>query len=124
METGILYFWGIRPIQHGWPCLTGCARQTVLADSPVFRATPFLFCEKMNCAYLCPFHRGKIEWHHPIEGNWTIGLYLCEAHHSLIQGRKTRYAGEVVIDKTLDEMRAEVKALEADVLNGMIANKH
>jgi len=64
------------------------------------------------CAYQSPFHKGKVEWHHPISTAPSIGLYLCEAHHSLLQGRKVRYQGEMVIDKTVGEMRLEVKLLE------------
>ena len=64
-----------------------------------------------GCQYKCVFHKGKIEWHHPISSRPQVGIYLCEAHHSLLQGRKHRYFGEAIINKTLDEMRVEIAAL-------------
>lgn len=69
-----------------------------------------------KCAYLCGFHRGKVEWHHPISTRFDVGFILCEAHHSLLMGRKKRYIGEIGINKTLAEMRAEIKDLEAQVV--------
>ncbi len=68
-----------------------------------------------KCAYSCPFHKGKIEWHHPVanrpsEGD--VGLYLCEAHHSLIKDRTKRYSGETIIDKAMRQMRVEIEQLE------------
>lgn len=61
-----------------------------------------------GCNYPCSFHRGKVEWHHPIAEHPEIGIYLCEAHHSLLQGRNKRYLGELIIMKTLREMRSEI----------------
>ncbi len=69
-----------------------------------------------DCAYPCEFHRGKIEWHHPIAEEGEVGVYLCEAHHSLVQGRKVRYRGEMIVNKTLDEMRAELKEMEREAV--------
>ncbi len=43
---------------------------------------------------------------------------MCEAHHSLIQGRKVRYRGEMAINKTLAEMTAEIKTLELEAVLG------
>ena len=67
---------------------------------------------KSDCAYTCEFHRGKVEFHHPIAEAGDTGIFLCEAHHSIIQGRKKRYAGEIIVNKSLDKMRAELKLLE------------
>lgn len=64
-----------------------------------------------GCQYKSVFHKGKIEWHHPISSRPQVGIYLCEAYHSLLQGRKYRYSGEAIINKTLDEMRAEITTL-------------
>ena len=66
------------------------------------------------CAYKKTPCRGKIEWHHPIAGVWKVGLYLCEAHHSLIQGRKKLYNTELMMDR--QETVAELKALERSVV--------
>ena len=65
-----------------------------------------------GCIYLCEYHRGKVEWHHPIDAKPSIGLYLCECHHSIICGRNKKYPGEIVINKTINEMRTELKNLE------------
>lgn len=70
----------------------------------------------LNCAYDCLFHRGKIEWHHPVAEERNLGLYLCEAHHSIIQGRKFKYAEELTLDKSLAEMKKELQALEIRVI--------
>ena len=76
-----------------------------------------------DCEYQCEFHRGKIEWHHPITDNFVVGIYLCEAHHSIIQGRKKRYDGEMMVNKSLKEMREELKALESSrVITGGHSN--
>lgn len=82
-----------------------------------------------GCDYDCEYHRGKVEWHHPIESDGLCGLNLCEAHHSLLQGRRKRYVGETIIDKSLDQMRAEIKALEKKAVSlagytTMAINKH
>ena len=71
------------------------------------------------CEYTCVWHQYKLvdgeyksEWHHPISSNGLIGVYLCEAHHSIICGRKKRLPGEIIVNKSVDEMRTELKALE------------
>ena len=59
-------------------------------------------------------HKGKIEWHHPISKDGLCGVYLCESHHSLAKltgFRKVRYPREMIVNKTLDEMRNEIIAL-------------
>jgi len=63
------------------------------------------------CEYDCEFHKGKVEYHHPIDGEWKGGIYLCEAHHSLLKDRKKRYTGEMMIDKKLETMRKEIESL-------------
>ena len=71
--------------------------------------------EMNNCEYSCEFHRYKptgAEWHHPISSNGLIGIYLCELHHSIICGRKKRDPLELIVNKSLDEMRMELKELE------------
>lgn len=70
--------------------------------------------EVKQCEYPCEFHRYKpegAEWHHPISTK-DYGLWLCEAHHSIICGRKKRYDGELAINKSLGQMRVELKELE------------
>ena len=64
-----------------------------------------------TCQYPCSFHCGKIEFHHPISTAPSVGVELCEAHHSLLAGRKRRYPGECIINKSIKEMREEVWAL-------------
>lgn len=71
-----------------------------------------------QCEYKCPYHQGPVEWHHPIGGAGSviasnIGLRLCQAHHSLLYGRKVKYTWELGLNKTLDEMRGELKELES-----------
>jgi len=66
----------------------------------------------IECQYDCEYHRGKTEFHHPVSRDGTVGLYLCEAHHALLRNRAKRYKGEMIIDKTLAEMRDELKAME------------
>jgi hypothetical protein len=81
------------------------------------------------CEYPGEFHRGKVQWHHPIEGRLDVGLDLCEAHHQILQGRKTKYWGEVSSGKSLEEIQLELKELEKRVVeaNGLscdLINKH
>lgn len=81
------------------------------------------------CQYQSIFHRGKIDWHHPIKERTDVGLYLCEAHHSILQGRKEKYTGELNVGKDLEQMRKELKELEAEVvrtagLDPAMINKH
>jgi len=71
-----------------------------------------------GCEFLCSSHRGKTEWHHPISSDITVGLYLCESHHSLILGRAKRYSGELLLDETVMQMRERlVKQIEDKVLS-------
>jgi len=72
--------------------------------------------EPLRCEYDCVGHRGKTDWHHPISKDGKVGLYLCEAHHSLLFGRKRKYTFEYDIDKSLAEMRYEVCLLVIDVV--------
>lgn len=70
----------------------------------------------VSCQYESSFHKGKVEWHHPIVGNFAVGLWLCEAHHSILMGRKTPYPGEWDNGKSFEQMRVELKALEVEVV--------
>jgi hypothetical protein len=70
--------------------------------------------EEYKCEYDCPFHNGRLEWHHPISTHSEVGLWLYQAHHSLLMGRKRRYDGEGIVDKTVSRMRGEVCLLVAD----------
>jgi hypothetical protein len=89
---------------------------------------------KESCQYKCSFHKGPVEWHHPIGGgSWeiarTIGLWLCQAHHSILYGRKEKYPSEFDLNKSIEEMRTELKELEAQVirefhLDYSLINKH
>jgi len=66
-----------------------------------------------GCEYTCDYHRGKVEWHHPISSDATVGMWLCEAHHSLLKNEnRKRYLGELGINKTIREMHCELEALE------------
>jgi hypothetical protein len=69
------------------------------------------------CIYHCEDHQGKIDQHHPCSEYPLVVIPLCEAHHSLLSlGRKVRYPFEMTINKTLDEMRWELKELELKVV--------
>jgi hypothetical protein len=69
-----------------------------------------------KCQYDCPGHQTKkigMDWHHPCSKYQFVGLFLCEAHHSLLSlGRKKRLPFEMQINKTLEEMHQELKELE------------
>ena len=70
-----------------------------------------------GCCYSCEFHKGKVEFHHPISFKPEIGLFLCEAHHSLgFLGRHTRYQAEGLVNKSLTEMRLEIIELQNKVV--------
>lgn len=69
-----------------------------------------------TCSYDCPYHKGKIDWHHPVSSRNDVGIDLCEAHHSLIMGRKIRYADEIIINKTLTEMANEIYQLSLEAV--------
>ncbi len=82
-----------------------------------------------ECAYGCVFHKGKVEWHHPIKDRWEIGIWLCEAHHSLLKDRKKKYAGETILDKSLAEILTELRQLEKNLVESKglavsLINKH
>ena len=64
-----------------------------------------------KCEFPSMFHRGKDNWHHPISWAWDCGMYLCEAHHSLILGRKRLYEDESIIE-TIEELRSRVRVFE------------
>jgi hypothetical protein len=67
-----------------------------------------------GCEYNCTFHKGKVEFHHPISNRPDVGVNLCEAHHSLIKGRKKKYWDETAINKSIAQMRYEVISLVND----------
>lgn len=46
-----------------------------------------------KCEY-CGSSEGQIEWHHPVPQLQCVGVYLCQKHHSLVQGRKQLYMAE------------------------------
>lgn len=66
-----------------------------------------------GCEYDCEFHRGKVERHHPCSQYPEVGIFLCEAHHSILQGRRRRYfgCGESLIDKKIEDMRKEIQGM-------------
>jgi hypothetical protein len=72
--------------------------------------------EDPQCAYPCVGHKGKVDWHHPISKAGMVGVYLCEAHHCLLFGRKRKYTFEYDIDKSIAEMRYEVCLLVIDAV--------
>ena len=53
----------------------------------------------MNTCEYCLTTKGQIEWHHPIKAYPEVGLYLCQPHHSLIQGRKHAYMEEADLEE-------------------------
>jgi hypothetical protein len=55
------------------------------------------------------WHYGNIQWHHPISTNPEVGCWLCQGHHSLIQGRKERYPAETIFDKTNEERATRIE---------------
>lgn len=61
-----------------------------------------------KCEY-CGSDKQPIEWHHPVPQLPCVGVYLCQKHHSLVQGRKKLYTTE--LDKTLELEREKVKEL-------------
>jgi hypothetical protein len=69
-----------------------------------------------KCQYECEGHfsnKSQLDWHHPCSEYQFVGLFLCEAHHSLLSlGRKKRLPFERTINKTLEEMHDELKELE------------
>ena len=66
-----------------------------------------------GCEYESEYHRGKVEYHHPISYRPDVGCFLCELHHSIILSRLKRYTGEMSIDKSLAEMKREIQELVA-----------
>ena len=64
--------------------------------------------KELECEYQSDFHKGKVEWHHPVSTDGMCGVYLCECHHSIIQGRKKVYNEET---KPLSEQRNEIMEL-------------
>lgn len=72
---------------------------------------PKHYQEPLQCEYACDFHKGKVEWHHPISRDRMVGIYLCEAHHSIIQGRRFKYLGECTSNKSLFLMKREIEDL-------------
>jgi hypothetical protein len=78
------------------------------------------FKKSTKCQYECEGHYSKkkqMDWHHPCSEYQFVGLFLCEAHHSLLSlGRKKRLPFEMSINKTLDEMHKELKVLELSIV--------
>lgn len=71
---------------------------------------------QIQCEYECEVHDSQIEFHHPISSRPMVGLNLCQLHHSLLYGRKRRDPREIILNKTIKEMRAEVKQLETEAV--------
>ena len=61
-----------------------------------------------ECEFACNYHNGPVEWHHPISWAPEVGCYLCQLHHSLVQGRKTRHPKELLDDRPLETIRMKV----------------
>jgi len=61
-----------------------------------------------KCEY-CGSSGGQIEWHHPVPQLQCVGIYLCQKHHSLVQGRKQLYFDET--SQGLEFEREKVKRL-------------
>lgn len=69
-----------------------------------------------GCQYEAEYHWGKVDWHHPCSEYPDVGLYLCECHHSLLLGRKKKYAGEIVVNKSKSEMKKEIEGMVSTVV--------
>jgi len=71
--------------------------------------------------YKCSYNHtpcfGSVEWHHPISGDPSVGLYLCQGHHSVLQGRSYRYPEEVEAKVDLLDLYCDLKALESEVVS-------
>ncbi|GAJ18961.1 unnamed protein product [marine sediment metagenome] len=63
--------------------------------------------EPRKCEY-CGSEK-NVEWHHPVDQLWCVGIDLCQKHHTLVQGRKKLYTTE--LDKALEVEREKVKKL-------------
>lgn len=59
-----------------------------------------------KCEY-CGSSEGQIEWHHPVPQLQCVGVYLCQKHHSLVQGRKKLYTTEFSEDLELEREKVE-----------------
>jgi len=55
-----------------------------------------------------PCRGNKYDWHHPIDEE-DFGVWLCESHHALLKDRRRKYPEELLINKTLEEMREEIR---------------
>jgi hypothetical protein len=79
--------------------------------------------KSLKCEYECEGHKSNksvMDWHHPCSQYQFVGLFLCEAHHSLLSlGRKKRLPFEMAINKTLEEMHQELKQLELKTVLSM-----
>jgi len=62
----------------------------------------------LKCEY-CGSDSGQIEWHHPVPQLQCVGVYLCQKHHSMVQGRKQLYMMET--SQGLELEREKVKKL-------------
>ena len=60
----------------------------------------------VKCEY-CGSQEGQIEWHHPVPQLQCVGVYLCQKHHSLVQGRKKLYTTELSKDLELEREKVE-----------------
>ncbi len=61
-----------------------------------------------KCEY-CGISDGQIDWHHPIKLLPSVGVHLCQRHHSLLYGRKELYPGET--RKTMEADRQKIRLL-------------
>ena len=67
-----------------------------------------------ECNYKYSPCKGPVEWHHPISKDSRVGLFLCQAHHSLLQGRKKLYTTELCVN--LYDVRTALKDLELSIV--------
>lgn len=66
------------------------------------------------CSYKYTPCRGKIEFHHPVSDNPSVGLDLCEGHHSVLQGRRKKYNTEISV--RMEDLRTDLRNLELEVV--------
>ncbi len=67
------------------------------------------------CSYKYTPCRGKVEWHHPISSHPEVGMFLCEGHHSILQGRCRIYITELCVN--IVDLYADLKDLELSIVS-------
>ncbi|GAI70173.1 unnamed protein product [marine sediment metagenome] len=61
-----------------------------------------------KCEY-CGSSDGQVDWHHPVPQLPSVGVYLCQRHHSLLYGRDKPCLGET--RETMEADRQKIHLL-------------